>query len=531
VAHQRPPEPEDHIELEDPGVGEQAVAGAQIRPASCDERGVLRSGRLAGLTMWGAIWVLSWPVLIESFFTALVGMVDTKLAADISVPATDAIGVASYFQWLINIVAIALGVGATAMIARAVGRNRMAAARMTAAQVMLLAIVFGTITGLALSAAAPAIAAMMSLDPGSPAFVHAVDYLRIVSLAVPMQTILFSGVACCRGAGDALSPMLIVAAVNAVNMVVSFLLSGVDLAFASTTPAGDIVRSTVLANPMDLDLGVRGIAWGTAVAWAVGGALMLLRLARGTHGVRLMAKRLRPHPLTIRRLLRVGLPNFAETAGMWFGNFLTVLMVGWMGATGLYGAHVVAIRIEAFSFLPGFAMATAAATLAGQYLGAGRPEFAQCAIRRCLAVAATIMGALGIAFMLFPERIVGAFSSQPLHLQLSPDLIRVCGAAQIPFALAIVVRGALRGAGDTRVVMILTLCSTWLIRLPMAWLFSGVDLPLPGGAHITNPAPLQTWFDIPPLVGLWLALCAEMCLRPLLFEARYIHGGWKRVRV
>ncbi len=481
--------------------------------------------------MWAAIWVLSWPVLCESFLNATVGLVDTSLAAGISEAATSAIGVASYFQWFIGLVAIAIGVGATAMIARAMGRGRVAFAGATVGQAMILAVVLGTLTGAGIALAAPGIATMMSLDPDNDAYHFAVDYLRIVAAGVPALTILFSGIACCRGAGDAVRPLGTMILVNLVNVVVSFSLCGVDFALTSVTPDGAIQTNTILANPFALNLGVHGIAIGTLAAWWVGAFAMLALLARGTHGLKLRARRLKPHWHTIRRLVRVGLPNFLETFGMWFGNFLTVLMVGWMGVEALYGTHVVAIRIEAFSFLPGFAMATAAATLAGQYLGAGSPRLARTAVLRCATIAAMIMGSMGAAFILIPTEIVGIFSRQPAHLEIAPYLLMICGLSQIPFAIAIVVRGAMRGAGDTRVVMIITLCSTWGVRLPLAWLFSGVDIPLPGGDAITNPAPLQTHFDVHPLVGLWIALCTEMALRPIPFLVRFIHGGWQRVKV
>ncbi|MEO1128999.1 MAG: MATE family efflux transporter [Planctomycetota bacterium] len=521
----------DDIEIQDPNLGQQAAAVAEIeRQSTVDpDCGVIRSGRLKGLTMWGAIFVLSWPVLIESFLNALVGLVDTTLAAYTSEAATDAIGVASYFQWFIGLIAVALGVGATAMISRAMGRGRTAVANAVVGQIVLLSGVLGTAAGLGIAMASPFIARMMALPPGSEAYTYAVDYLRIVSFGVPALTLLFSGMASCRGAGDAVRPMLTMAVVNAVNIAASYVLSGVQIPWLG------------FSNPFGFSLGVHGIAYGTLVAWWVGAIVILAILGMGTHGLRLRTRRLKPHWHTIRRLVRVGVPNFFETAGMWFGNFITVLMVGWMGAQGLYGAHVIAIRIEAFSFLPGFAMATAAATLAGQYIGAGCPHLATRAILRCASIAALIMGALGVAFITIPEQIVSVFSAQEIHMELSPRLVQVCGLVQIPFALVIVIRGALRGAGDTKVTMLLTWTSTWGIRLPLAWLCSGVEIPLHQLAELVgiamdptfvpNPAPLQRMFDIPPLVGLWIGLCGELAVRFLLFLARFIQGGWQRVKV
>jgi len=518
------------------------TAGGDSGPTEVPiEEGRIRSGRLAGLSMWTAIWVLSWPVLIESFLNALVGLVDTTLAASLSEAATDAVGAASYFLWFIGLVGMAIGVGVTAMISRSMGKGRVAAANAALGQAAQLAVYAGAATAVMIFALAPAIADLLAMRGESREM--AIDYLRILAFGVPAQTLLLSSIAACRGAGDALKPLKIMVVVNAVNIVVSFALSGANVGFTSVNDAGEAVTNVVVPAVGTFGYGLTGIAWGSVIAWYVGAALMLLTLVRGTHGLRLMAKRLKPHASTMRRLVRVGTPNFFETFGMWFGNFLIIFLVGRIASgayaggagaeqTGLLGSHIVSIRIEAFSFLPGFAMSMAAATLAGQYLGAGSPGLARLAIQRCTVIAAAIMAMFGVAFITIPERIVGVFSQQATHLELSPDLLFICGITQIPFAIAICVRGAMRGAGDTRVVMILTLVSTYLVRLPLAWLATGVVLEF-GDVTIPNPDPLRTVLgvDIHPLVALWLALCSEHVIRCVLFLLRFAHGGWKDAKV
>ncbi|GAB4520791.1 MAG: hypothetical protein Tsb0013_24280 [Phycisphaerales bacterium] len=528
------PSPADQprdFELEEQDFGD--VEGAPVHidaPARvvCDERGVIRSGRLKGLSMWGAIVVLAWPVLLESFLNALVGLVDTVVAARISTAATDAIGVASYFQWFMGMLTIALGVGATALISRAVGKGRTAFAGVVFGQVVTIGILMGTLTGAVIFALAPQIAAFLRLEPGGEAFGYTVEYLRIVSCAVPAVTILFGGIACSRGVGESLKPMLIMAIVNAINVALTFVLAGVDLAY---TPPGADEPLFAIPALLDEGLGVRGIALGTCIAWWCGAILIVALMFRGISGVRLRPARLRPHKSTIRRLVRVGVPNFFETAGMWLGNFIVFTFLGLAGAEVLFGAHVVAIRAESFSFMPGFGMAIAASTLVGQYLGAKRPDLARLAIRRCTLVACAIMGTLGLAYITLPDLIVSIYSEQPEHRELVPPLLITCGIIQIPFAIAIVVRGALRGAGDTKVVMCITWFAVWGVRLPLAWLGSGVDLPLPFiDATLPNPAPLAQ-FGIGPLLGLWIGLCSELLLRPFFFIARYLTGRWAEIRV
>ncbi len=489
--------------------------------------GVLRKGKLAGLSMWAAIFVLSWPILTEAFMQSLVGIVDTMLAAELSEAATDAIGGAAYITWLLTIVGMAAGFGATAIVSRSVGKGRMAVADAAVGQTVVLSLAAGAIVGVATFIAAPEISRMLQLN--EEAAPQLVTYLRLCSLGVPGVTLLTAGFACCRGAGDSTRPLITMAIVNVVNIAVSWLLSGVDIAVATKNAQAEIVRRVLIENPKVFELGITGIGIGTLCAWNLGAAIVIWFLVRGSSGVRLKARRLRPHWHTMMRLIRLGVPNFADTFGMWFGNFLTLLFVGWLREDGLLGAHIVGIRVEAFSFMPGFAMGMAAATLCGQYLGAGRADLARKAIWRCSFVAASLMGFAGLFFLFTPEPIVGLFTPQESHLRLAPRLLMIAGAVQIPFALMMVMRTAMRGAGDARMSLILTWVCTYAIRLPLAWLLSGAPIIMPpwlGGAVIANPSGSELG-----LVGLWLGLCTEVVIRFLFFYARFLHGGWARVKV
>lgn len=474
--------------------------------------------------MWTAIAVLAWPILIESMLNALVGLVDTTLSAGISEAATDAIGVGSYIIWFLGMVAMAIGVGSTALIARSVGAGKLAVANATVGQSIILAAIVGVVVGVLLAVLAAPVAALMNMsEQAGPLFV---EYTRILAMAVPVIAIGMVGAACLRGAGDSIRPLVMMAAVNVVNIGASWALSGVDIAERTVSATGEVGRRVILHNPFTFDLGIRGIALGTFAAWFTGAVIVVAVLCRGRSGVALKRRRLRLHASTMRRLLRVALPNFIESIGMWTGNLITLLFVGWMGVAGLFGAHIVAIRVEAISFTPGFAMGIASATLAGQYLGSGDPAQARLAMRRCAMISSVIMGGFGTAFILFPQWIVGLFTQQPIHLEYAPTLIFICGWIQIPFAIGMTLRNGLRGAGDTRFVAFITWTSTYAIRLPLAWILCGVDIPLGSLGVIPNPNPYQ-W----GIVGLWVGLCAEHLVRATLFTLRYLHGGWARIRV
>lgn len=506
---------------------QERVGGRRVRQGLTAD-GRLKSGRLAGLTMPKAIWVMSWPVLVDSLLTSLVGLTDTVLAAGISEPAADAISVAAYIGWFIALIFMALDVGATALISRAVGGGKFAVANAAVGQMILLATTLGIMVGLFVMMMSGPAAALVALKGEARA--QFLIYLLIISAGVPFMAILYGGIACLRGAGDTFRPMRAMILVNIVNIGVSWVLAGVDITRTTFVDGQPVVR-TVLENPFNFDMGIAGIALGTLIGHAAGVGLILTALIRGKSGISLKRHRLlKPHWHTMRRLVRVGVPNFLETFGMWVGNFLIVMMVGWLGA-GYLGAHIVTIRIEAFSFQPGFAMGIAAAALTGQYLGAGSVHHARRAALICTAVASVIMGLMGLLFMLVPRTLTGIFSPQPTHLEVAPTLLFIIGIVQIPFAIGIVLRSAMRGAGDVRVVMWITWITTYGVRLPLAYLLSGVPIVIPealGGGVIAHP--LGQWIE-PSLAGLWIGLGIELIIRAIAFGVRFFQGGWARARV
>ncbi|MEQ8316279.1 MAG: MATE family efflux transporter [Phycisphaerales bacterium] len=526
------------------------LRGPPAEAKGLDAHGRLRSGRLKGLSMPMAIWVLSWPILVESALNALVGLTDTVLSSQIgsgsedglgalgvsAVDAVDAISAASYIMWFIGLTFMALGMGATSLISRSVGRGRMGVAGAAMAQCLLLGAILAAAVGALVAISTTWIPGFMGLsEPGAKAFRY---YMLVIAAGTPLAGLLFGGIACLRGAGDSVRPLWAMIARNVVNIVMSWALSGIDL------PG--------LANPFSFDLGIVGIAIGTVAGDAVGALMILGYCFAGASGVKLRVRRLRPHWHTIRRLVRLGLPNYFETLGMWVGNFAIVFFVAQLSvagaakdslrtlaestpgqSAGLLGSHMWAIRIEAISFLPGFAMGIAAATLAGQYLGAGSPRHAIRGVLACAGLASLLMGTLGVLMFLFPTQITNVLTPVPEHREVVPTLLMICGVVQIPFALAIVFRQALRGVGDVRVVMGLTWFTTYGIRLPAAYLVSGVRLPLPdvlGGGELLNP--MGEFLDWEPsLARLWLALCSELIIRGIVFAVRFGQGTWTKIRV
>ena len=489
----------------------------QSEEAVALEENVIRSGRLAGKSMWAAIGILAIPVLLQQTLTAFVGLVDKMLAGNlpdaIVVPAMDGLGIGAFVGWFVSIALGGVGIGGQALIARAMGRGDGAEAEAGLGTTLSLGVLWAAFVGVLMWILVEPLAWATDLTP--EASVYAIEYVRTISIAMPFSGVMMVGSMCLFGAGETLKPSVIAALVNVVNVIASWFFSGVAIRFGDVT-----LPTSGLVDPAEW--GVIGIAAGTSASWIFGAFATWWVLHRGVRDLRLRPQTLAPDLGLSWRVARVGFPSFLEGVSMWAVNLFVLGFIGdiavALGRTnpefadgGLVGAHIITVQWEAFSFLPGFAMGTAAGALAGQYLGAGNAGMARRAIIACTAVGVLIMSIMGFGFMFFGVELTQLISDNPVHLEEVPELLFICGVAQAPFAVTMVIRQGLRGVGDTRWTLLITTFSSYGIRLPACWLL---------GIHLEMG-----------LAGIWIALMGELLVRSLLFSARFLQGGWAKVRV
>jgi Na+-driven multidrug efflux pump len=136
---------------------------------------------------------------------------------------------------------------------------------------------------------------------------------------------------------------------------------------------------------------------------------------------------------------------------------------------------------------------------------------AQKSILACMLVACCMMGLVSVLFMTEGKFLTSIISHEPVHLKHVPNLLFIAGTVQVIFAIAMVMRLGLRGAGDAMWPFIITSVSSYFIRLPLAWLL---------GVH----------FGL-GIEGIWIGLCAELVIRAAMFSARFLNGGWKQLQV
>jgi len=153
--------------------------------------------------------------------------------------------------------------------------------------------------------------------------------------------------------------------------------------------------------------------------------------------------------------------------------YLKVIM---LYGTVAYAAHQVGLAIESLSFLPGLGISMAATTMVGQRLGANQPHHATIAHREASRLAILLMTGMGFLFFFAPYPLLRIFTDDQAVIQMGASFLKIVAFLQIPLAIALVLAGSLKGAGDTTFLIWTTLVGTWLIRVPFAWLIAFYSL-------------------------------------------------------
>jgi putative MATE family efflux protein len=437
------------------------------------------------------ILALSLPSVAESMLTTIIYMVDTILIGWLDDPvALAAVGLSSTLMWAADGLFRAISISASAIVARAWGGKDFSGARRIAGQSLILSVL---VAMLLMAILVPVARLFLQVMGGEPEVVQrGTEYVRIILASSVISYPLTIATSIMRATGDTRKPMYITGFMNVLNAV-----SAALLIFGP----GPFPR-----------LELRGAALSTSLARAAGGAMALglLFTSRTPIGLRLWHLGHWDWHL-IWRVVRIALPNIGETIVSRLGFILYTRILASLGTVAL-AAHQIALRVESLAFMPGWGLATAAAALVGQALGAQEVGVAEKGIRRTLVIGNGMMALVGATFVTSASAIVRVFGVQDTALLASAaTLVRISALELFGLCSVMILAGCLRGAGDTRTPMIVTLAGTILFRVPVTYLFA---LALGGG-----------------LSGVWLATAVDWSMRALIMCVLYLRGRWKTVAV
>lgn len=442
--------PDEALRL--PDAAPAAAAGERAPPGFWDTvREALRGSEqdyTAG-PIGRAILLLAVPMVLEVALESIFVVVDIFFVARLGADAVAAVGLTESLLAVVYALAMGLGIGATALVARRTGEKDPDGAARAAVQAVALAVVVSIVLGVAGALAAPTLLRLM----GAPDSVIATGtgYARVMLGGEAAIIILFVVNALFRGAGDAAIAMRVLWLANAINIVL-----GPCLIFG--------------VGPFP-ELGVTGAAVGTTIGRSVGAAYALWRLASPGGRIPVARRHLRLDPHVMAQIVRLsgaGTLQVLIGTASWIG---LVRIIATFGADALAG-YTVGVRVVVFALLPSWGLSNAAATMVGQALGAKNPARAERAVWTAGLYNMAFLGAVGLLFVVAAPQIVGIFTRDAGVAPHAVSCLRIVASGFLFYAYGMVITQAFNGAGDTWTPTWLNVGVFWLFEIPLAWVLA-----------------------------------------------------------
>ena len=435
-----------------------------------------------------AVWRLAWPTMLQNVIAGLQGIVDQAMVGHyVGYTGNAAIGV----SWQIIIVVIvfinSLFTGMAVLVARFAGADEPEKVNRVVYQAFLTAIGLSAVMATVGFFAAPALLGVVHAAPEVQ--VQALPFLRAMFLGIVGMMLFFMLSGAFRAAGDARTPLRLGIAMTVLTVVFNVLL----IPRVGTVGAayGTIASSSLVA------------AWGI---WRLFSPRSVIHFPRDM--------KLKPDFVIIRSLFRFGLPSGVQGIAM---NIAGVLLLRFIGSLQYSAAAQAAFAVgytELFSLITwtSVGLMGASATIAGQNLGAGKPD------RSVLGVAVAARIGLGAAvvvgglFLLIPNLLLGVFGmTEPLVTSIGTQLLRYLSVSGLFITVALCYTGGLQGSGDTKSPLYISIISQVLLPLGICFV-------------IQRTGTLQP-------IHIWIAILTGHATRFALSAWRFNQGRWRTITV
>src|SRR5687767_7461351 len=442
-----------------------------------------------------AIWKIAWPTMLTKVIGGVQGMVDHALVGRfVGFKANAAIGV-SWQIFLVVIVFISsLFTGMSVLVARFAGAGDEEKVDRTVYQAFLTAI------GIAVLIMAPAgyvlSPYLLELVNAAPAVkTEALPFLRVMFLFSSGMLVFFMLSGALRSAGDARTPMVLGVVMTLLNVVLNVnLIGGLGPipAFGTTGAAmGTVIASGLVA------------VYGLARLWVGGWVVSFPR----HHGFG-------PDWSIIRALFRFGLPTGIQGIAMNIGGVFMLAFIGSLAQSAAAQAAFAVSYTQLFSLITWTAVGLmgAAAAVAGQNLGAGKPDRADAAVH--LAARFGFAGAafVGLFFLVFPRQLLAIFGMHdPTVVEIGVQLLRVLSVSGLMISVALTFTGGLQGTGDTKSPLYISIISQIVVPLGLCFVS-------------------QQTSTLDP-IDIWAAILAGHATRCVLSVVRFKQGKWRSIAV
>lgn len=411
---------------------------------------------------------LALPVITAELGWMAMGVVDTLMVSSLGAAALGGAGIGSSLFIAVGIFGMGLLLGLDTTVAQAFGagdleegdRWLIAGLWLAAIATLPLAVVMWLL-----------VQALPHLGFHADVLPHVVAYFPIVVLSLP--------------------PLLIYAALRrylqARSQVGAIAFALVSANFVNVVANAGLIHGL---GPLP-ELGVRGAAWATVISRLYMVAVLgwvVWRLHRGGTGRHLSWAL---PTARMRRLLALGLPAAAHLT-FEVGVFSAVTAIAGQLRPEALAAHQIALNIASVVFMVPLGVSSAGAVLVGQHVGARDLPGARRAGWAAIVVVLVFMSTSAIAFVCAPGLLIRLFTTEVAVIAIGSQLLVVAAAFQLFDGLQVATTGALRGLGETRVPMLISLVGYWVSGLPLGWWLC-----------------FRAGYGV---IGLWLGLAASLCL-------------------
>ena len=432
-----------------------------------------------------ALVLLSVPMVLEMAMESLFAVVDVFFVSRVSADAVATVGVTESMLTIVYTVALGLGIGATAVVARRIGEKDDDGAAQAAAQAIALGVIISTVIGVAGWFNAERLLRLMGATPSM--IESSLGYAQVMFAGNATVTLLFLNNAIFRGAGDPAIAMRVLGIGNAINIVVDpILIFGL--------------------GPFP-ELGVTGAAIATNTGRGIAVAIQFWTLASGQSRIHITRRHLELVPAVMWNVCRLSGSGFLQILIDTSSYIGLVRVIATFGSDALAG-YTIAIRIVLFAIMPAWGLSNAAATMVGQALGAGKPDRAEQAVWAAAKYNAIVLGAVGALFVVFAPQIVAVFTADAAVAPNAVDCLRIVSAGFVFFAYGLVFTQSFNGAGDTWTPTWINLGCFWAWQIPLAWLLAIKIGMGPRGVYIAMTVAFSTLAVVSGIIfrrGWWKA--------------------------
>jgi putative MATE family efflux protein len=438
---------------------------------------------------------MAWPTMLTNIIGGLQGMVDHMLVGHlVGFKANAAIGVAIQI-WIVVIVFIAsIFSGMSVLVARFAGAGDHEKVDRTVYQAFLTAVIMslGVMAPLGYFAA-PWLLDFVNAAPEVAA--EALPFLRIMFVFSTGMLVFFMLGGALRSAGDARTPMILGIAMTVLNLVLNI----VFIRGLGPIPA----------------YGTMGSAMGTAIASGLVAVYSLWKLIRGGWVVSFPKHHgYAPDWVVIRQLFRFGLPTGFQGIAMNIGGVLMLAFIGSLAQSAAAQAAFAVSYTQLFSLITwtSVGLMGAAAAVAGQNLGAGKPDRADEAVHVAARFGFAGAAIVGVFFLVMPRQLLAVFGmNEPAVVEIGTQLLRVLSVSGLLIAVALTYTGGLQGTGDTKSPMYISIVSQIIVPLGICFVIQRLGTLQP--------------------IHIWLAILVGHATRCVLSILRFNQGQWRHIRV